>query len=321
MFLSPHSFFHWQGDRTIVDIRPANAFVKGSFSGALSLPSEHFASCSDLIAALKNINEKRPVHLIDLDGTFAVQVLNDIDLYSLEGGYKSFRIWREWAFSLGPPIGVVGGKTGSGKTEQLQSLMKMGRQVIDLEQLAWHKGSVFGSLPGKQPTYERFQNNLLESWLSLDPDRPVWMEEKGPVLGNIGLPKTLYEKMLGALLVELDVSFEMRLLHIQKEYTTIDAKIFAAGIRKLEKRMGVSANHKALHYFASGQIEKCLQLLLTYYDRAYEKRREMYPSDRVLSVNPSVFENDAEVSSLEKAVRPACKKRDPAVYPRGTPLK
>jgi tRNA 2-selenouridine synthase SelU len=302
MVLSADVFFNWQGARIIIDIRPADVFVKGSFAGAVSIPVENGSTWDLLTAEIKKNAGKQPIHIMDHNGSMTASFAEETDVFCLQGGYQAFKNWRHAVFSAGPPVGMIAGKTGSGKTEILQTLLKMGRQVIDLEGLARHKGSVFGSTHDKQPPLEDFLNTLLSVWLRLDASVPVWMEEKGKVLGKLGIPETLYEKMRHAVLFELLTGFDARLQHIQKEYTGTDPASFAAGIRKLEKRMGFSANHKALHYHHAGQVEKCLSLLLAYYDQAYAHKRKAHPPRQILPVQPAVFSNEKELQKLENLI-------------------
>lgn len=299
MKLSSESFFHWKDPRIIIDLRPIRAFRKGSFRKAVSLPMENFTTVTELMVELRK-KEKCPIHLLDLDGSLAESISKEMDIYYLGGGYKSFQSWRDKIFSSGPPLILLGGKTGSGKTEVIQTLKMMGHQILDLEALAMHKGSVFGNLANNlQPSHECFHNSLLEQWISFDADHPVWVEEKSHVLGSVGIPQTLYTKMSNSSVIELEVSFEERLQHIHNEYASADTKAFVSAIQALEQRMGRSANHKAIHYHSSGQIKKCLELLLLYYDQAYEIRRERYQKGTVQSVNRSVFQNAQEVRRLE----------------------
>jgi hypothetical protein len=174
MLLAPDTFFNWPGPRILMDIRPAAVFVKGSLAGAVSVPVESFSTWDIFTAALQEHIPKQAVHVIDMDGKLAAPLAADKGVFCLAGGYRAFKSWRQAVFSSGPPIGLVGGKTGSGKTELLHTLLQMGRQVIDLEGLARHKGSVFGDTKEKQPPPEAFQNQLLSAWLRLDADVPVW---------------------------------------------------------------------------------------------------------------------------------------------------
>ena len=251
-----------------------------------------------------------PIHLFDMDGSIALKWPADSIVSFLEGGYKAFKNWRNTVFNLsGPPIGIIAGKTGCGKTELLRCLLKMGRQVIDLEALALHRGSVFGGL-ADQPSNEQFQNSLLSLWLSFDPSMPVWIEEKGHLLGKLGIPETLYKKMTGAYLFELELPFQTRLSHVREEYADMDKTLFAHCIRKLEKRMGFSANHRALHYHSTGQVDKCLQLLLEYYDRAYDDKRNLFTNrDLLMKIDPSDFQSIPAIQKLESYI--THKKRTP----------
>ena len=189
------------------------------------------------------------------------------------------------AFEIGPPLHLLGGYTGSGKTDLLRILKKRGVQVIDLEELALHKGSVFGNLSSiSQPRHEDFKDKLRSIWLSLDRQTPVLIEEKGPYLGRVGLPLALYHKMMKALMIHLDVPFSRRLLSIEQEYGNLDLDKFRTALRTLEARMGMSQNHKALHYHDTGQRKKCFELLLKYYDKAYDRHRRKYRSGQVMHV-------------------------------------
>ena len=317
MYISPASFFNWKDPRIIVDIRPSGSFAKGSFSGAKSIPKENFEELSDFIAVIKSLHNVNPVHIIDQCGEISDLIKEEGNLACLKGGYNAFKIWREEAFLNGPPIAIIAGKTGCGKSENLKKLSEMGKQVIDLESCAMHRGSVFGALDEEQPSHEDFQNGLLTRWLHLNSNSPVWVEEKGPNLGSVGLPETLFKKLCHSIFIELEIPFAVRLQHIIEEYTVIDNKKFLDCLKKLEKRMGVSTNHKCIHYFKSGQLEKCFMLLLMYYDKAYDNKRKIYEPYKIVKVPPLIFENEDEVKKLEEQVTYDFAKKDPAVLPQG----
>ena len=151
-------------------------FPEEVFSGAIPAPADQFDSIPGLLIHLKKHYPSVPIHLIDADGSIATAALASYDMDWLDGGYNAFKHWRDNIYVGGPAIAVVTGKTGCGKTEFLRTLAKNGRQVMDLELLANHRGSVFGALTTDQPAVEQFQFDLLESWLSLNPDLPVWIE-------------------------------------------------------------------------------------------------------------------------------------------------
>jgi len=293
--LDPLSFFLWDGPRLLIDIRPAATFRKGSLENARSIPEDQYSNQEDLLYQIQNLQAEGPLHLIDRDGTTAEYLSRGIPIKYLKGGYKTFKIWRDFAFDAGPPLYLLGGYSGSGKTQFLQHLEHNHHQVINLESLAGHKGSIFGS-SHSQPLHDTFQNILLDLWYSMETNAPVWIEEKGPFLGQVGLPPSLYRKMVATPMIHLDVPFEQRLGHILQAYV-FDHDKFRYALRGLEERMGTSQNHKALHFHDTGQKEKCFELLLRYYDDAYDQRREKYWPGKIIHINHS---HDDIIGTLEK---------------------
>lgn len=272
--IDPLTFFLWDQPRILVDIRPYRIFRKGSLENARSMPIDEYSSFKEFLNQEMISEPGDPVHFIDLDGKTAIQLSRLMNCDYLEGGYKHYKLWREKAFETGPQINIIGGYTGSGKTEFLAFLNQKGYQVIDLEELASHRGSVFGKIENKeQPLHEDFQNKLLRIWLTFKHDEPVWIEEKGPFLGQTGIPESLQKRMKNAHIYHLEVPIGERLKNVVKLYGNIDPEEFKTAIRKLESRMGMSKNHKTLHLYNSGQIEKCFALLIDYYDEGYDKRR------------------------------------------------
>lgn len=117
----------------------------------------------------------------------------------IQGGYKAFRaLVREQLDALPGTLSlvVVGGRTGSGKTRLLHALAQQGAQVLDLEALARHRGSVLGGLPYEgQPTQKAFETLLWHTLVRLDPTRPVFVEAESRRIGQLHLPEALIERM------------------------------------------------------------------------------------------------------------------------------
>ena len=104
----------------------------------------------------------------------------------LEGGYKAFRRWGSSLFGAHWNLRILTGYTGQWKTEVLQELKTLGAQVIDLEDLAAHRGSSFGGLgKGVQPSTEQFQNRLIEELTQMDPDLPLGWKMRASASGNV----------------------------------------------------------------------------------------------------------------------------------------
>ena len=117
----------------------------------------------------------------------------------LEGGYKAFRRTVVEQLDLLPPrleLRVVCGRTGSGKTRLLQALAAAGAQVLDLEELARHRGSVLGLLPGEQqPTQKAFETRAWDRLRRFDATQPVWVESESRRIGRLRVPEALIERM------------------------------------------------------------------------------------------------------------------------------
>ena len=313
----PSKFFTWNKPRVLIDIRPAGAFQKGSLQGARSLQVDNSHGVRGFSEKIPKISAIQPLHLIDQNGSIATQLCQSMELKFLHGGYKHFKIWRDQEFATGPPVFVLGGYTGSGKTDLLRKLKINNHQVIDFEALAGHRGSIFGgSDKSVQPLHEHFQNDLLAIWLSLDPASPVWVEEKGPFLGQVGLPRFLFSRMQNTFMIHLDVPFEERLDSVQKAYFPHNPDQFRAGIKRLERRMGMSNNHKALHYYNTGQTNKYFELLLKYYDEAYDQRRKEQRNGDTVHIPHDPSDPLATIRIIEQH-----EKEKPAVNSAGNSIK
>src|SRR6185436_6608628 len=130
--------------------------------------------------------------------------MDGMKTHQLKGGYKSYRQVALEYFKKPFSFVVVGGCTGSGKSEIIRALARKGEQVIDLEKLANHKGSVFGGLmQTPQPTTEQFQNNLFEEILEMDPNKRIWIEDESIAVGKIFLPNDLWQSMKTSKVVEM----------------------------------------------------------------------------------------------------------------------
>ncbi len=140
----------------------------------------------------------------------------------LSGGYKSFR--REVVAQIDQRAGqfryiVLCGETGSGKSRLLESLTAQGEQVLDLEALACHRGSVLGRLPRTpQPTQKHFETQLWDGLRRLDPDRPVYVEAESKKIGVLRVPDALMEAIRNAECVQLRVAFAERVRFLLDEY-------------------------------------------------------------------------------------------------------
>jgi tRNA 2-selenouridine synthase len=194
-----------------------------------------------------------------------------LDVHVLSGGYKMYRSFIREQFSLPVRLLVVGGYTGSGKTELLHAIASKGEQIIDLEGLACHKGSVFGALgqPG-QPTNEQFENNLFMHWSALDFSRRVWIEDESRMIGRITLPDPVSRHISEAPLIRIGMNRGDRIERLVNEYAGFDASLLSASILKITERLGGTRTQDALAALESGRYDTVADIVLAYYDKAYE---------------------------------------------------
>ena len=144
------------------------------------------------------------------------------DAQQLEGGYKYYRkLVVDTLAELPPTLSfrIICGATGSGKSRILQSLAQQGEQVLDLEELACHKGSVLGVLPDSpQPSQKMFETKLLVALHVLDPERPVYVEAESRKIGNIHLPTVLLEAMRKSPCINIEAALEARVDFLLRDY-------------------------------------------------------------------------------------------------------
>lgn len=199
--------------------------------------------------------------LLELAG-FKVHLLNK--------GYKDYRQWVLAQFATPRPLLVLGGLTGSGKTDVLHELIRLNEPVMDLEGLANHKGSAFGSigLP-PQPTQEQFENDLAAALTMLSTETPVWVEDESRTIGGIHVPPGLFRQMSEAPLVVLEIPRAVRVRKLAEEYGREDAGALATSILRIRKRLGGLATKDALSAIAEDDMEKMVSLVLDYYDKTY----------------------------------------------------
>lgn len=192
------------------------------------------------------------------------------EVSTLRGGYKAFR--QQVLEDLASPrtLRVLGGYTGSGKTETLQHLKALGATVIDLEALASHKGSSFGALgQPPQPTTEHFENLLWDALQAIAPERVIWVEDESRSIGRVMLPRPFFERMHHAPLLFADVPLTERVPLLVRLYGDHPKADLAEALHRIEKRMGPQHCKAALEALERNDLHEVATLTLHYYDRAY----------------------------------------------------
>ncbi|MEO0410134.1 MAG: tRNA 2-selenouridine(34) synthase MnmH, partial [Cyanobacteria bacterium P01_A01_bin.135] len=188
----------------------------------------------------------------------------------LKGGYKAFRRWVRHSLSQQKPILTLGGMTGTGKTQVLTALAKQGEQVLDLEGLAHHRGSSYGSLGlPPQPTTEQFENRIAACWSSFTPQRPVWIEAESSRVGACRVPDELFTQMMQAPVVQITRSPAERIQLLTAEYGQADPEALIAATQRIRKRLGGQRTQEAIAAIEQGDLATAIGLVLFYYDKTY----------------------------------------------------
>lgn len=208
-----------------------------------------------------------------------------IECVLLSKGYKTFRKWVLQTFELKRPIALLGGLTGSGKTEILHTLAENGEQVIDLEKIANHRGSSYGMLgQPPQPSTEHFENEIAIQWHQLNPERPVWLEDESRMIGKCKIPDALFHQMRSSSLLYVERPRNERLEILYKDYNDLIPEDLIAATQRLKKQLGGDRTNKIVEAIKTNKIKEAIEMVLQYYDSSYTfslKRRQIIP--RIIS--------------------------------------
>lgn len=190
---------------------------------------------------------------------------------TLKGGYKAFRSWVLKSFSTKKNIRLIGGMTGSGKTEVLHALKKSGEQVLDLESLAAHRGSAYGkvALPALTPSTEQFENLIAKEWHLFDATKPIWIEDESRMIGTCRIPHELFLQMRASPLYVIEKPFEERVQLLNNQYGTLNKQELINSTARLTKRLGGLKTKEIIDNIESDHIEAAIQKVLKYYDSTY----------------------------------------------------
>jgi tRNA 2-selenouridine synthase len=194
----------------------------------------------------------------------------------IEGGYKAFRaaMVEDIPKRVAPlQFKVISGPTGSGKTRLLYALAAEGAQVLDLEDLACHRSSVLGHIPGQpQPSQKRFDTLVWQALRSFDPTRPVFVESESRKVGNLSIPESLMLAMRDSPCFELQLSLDERVALLMEDYNFFvdDQDLFCRRLDALVAIRGKAVVDAWKEQIHTGHIENVVRdLLVLHYDPTY----------------------------------------------------
>jgi tRNA 2-selenouridine synthase len=232
-----------------------------------------------------------------------------IECKLLKGGYKSYRSFLRESLSFPFKIMVLGGMTGSGKTDILQSMADQGQQVVHLEKLASHKGSAFGGIgQAQQPSTESFENQLFTEIRKLNPEKLLWLEDESKTIGSVHIPDELFAQMRAAPLIRIDVAVRERVSRLVDGYACYPKKDLLQALERIRKRFGNQLFLPAKDAIESGNFRLAAELILEYYDRTYLYGLSKRNSNKVFPLSLKAFnppDNAGKIIELaEKLIGP-----------------
>lgn len=226
----------------------------------------------------------------------------------LEGGYREFRravIAELETLPAALDLRVVCGRTGSGKSRLLGALAAAGAQVLDLEALACHRGSVLGPLPGvPQPSQKGFETQLWQALRGLDPSRPVYAESESRLIGRLRVPQALLERLRAAPCLSVEMPLDARVALLCEDYAHLvqDKALLCERLATLRELRGAAVVERWQGLARAGQTEALVrELLAEHYDPIYT--RSMQKNFLRLGDAARVDLPDGSAAALEAAAR------------------
>ncbi len=305
MILDAEEFLEAEENYPVVDVRSPAEFQQGHIPGAINMPlfnNEERAVVGTLYkqsgryaALLKGLdivgpkmsgflkkavaetkNKKVLVHCwrggMRSESMAWLFSRAGIETIILRGGYKAYRKHIRSKFERNMQLVIVGGMTGSGKTELLHYFAKTGHQVVDLEGRAHHKGSAFGAIgQTEQPTSEQFENDLAAYWKTLSAEKPVFIEDESRSIGSVSLPEPLFFQMRRAPVIKIEIPKTHRIQRLVREYATFENAKLKDALVRIHRRLGGQNEKEAIQALEIQDYERVAEITLGYYDKAYMK--------------------------------------------------
>jgi tRNA 2-selenouridine synthase len=221
----------------------------------------------------------------------------------LKGGWKAYRRWVNERLAELPAefnFKVLAGSTGCGKTRLLQALAAAGGQVLDLEGLAQHRGSLIGALPGvAQPSQKTFETLILSALRKMSPAKPVWIEAESKKIGRLQVPQELHRRMHTTTPIHISAPMQERVSLWQADYAH-----FASNPQGMVKRLepiralvGAAVFERWRELAVTGELRELFErVMVDHYDPCYQRStRKSYgpsgdaPTLALTSLNPEAL--------------------------------
>jgi tRNA 2-selenouridine synthase len=227
-----------------------------------------------------------------------------LDTLVLEGGYKQYRQFVLNNFNQKHKWIVLGGNTGSGKTKILKALKHLGHQIIDLENLASHKGSSFGGInENKQPSQQNFENQLFDVTQKLDATKPIIIEDESRLIGRNTIPLGIWLQMKAASLVCMKIPMHLRIQQLVLDYTTIDKQLLISAMQRIKDQLGGQRCKAAIEYILEDNLHAAAEIALEYYDRSYDHKHQKKEKSKLYYLCSESIDPDENARIFETFLR------------------
>ncbi|MGB3536371.1 MAG: tRNA 2-selenouridine(34) synthase MnmH [Microcoleaceae cyanobacterium] len=300
-FLKPDDFINATG--VILDVRSPGEYKQGHIPGAYSFPllnDEERAKvgicykqngrenavelgfeivgpkCANFIAKAKDLVPDKIVRVYCWRGGMRSESMAwllemaGFNITVLKRGYKAFRGWGRSLFQIPQNMIILAGMTGTGKTDILQALAAKGEQILDLEKIANHRGSSYGSLgQAPQPTNEQFWNLITIEWAKLNHQKTVWVEAESKGIGVCRIPQEIVNQMKRSPVLEVNRSREERVHLLVEIYGKAMTEELVMATKRIRKRLGDVRTQQAIEFIQQGNLAAACHIILDYYDKTY----------------------------------------------------
>ena len=328
--ISAADFLNKSKNELIIDVRAPIEFFKGHLPNAINIPLFEDSERAEIgtlykqqgkdtavnrgleivspkmtsfVNQVKSLSKNKKVFVYCFRGgmrsnSFAwLMNTSGLDAVIMKGGYKAFRNYVLEYFDQERKIILLGGKTGSGKTDILKKLTPYNFQIVDLEGIAHHKGSAFGAInEQKQNHQQAFEHQLYDELSMLDNALPVILEDEAQTIGFNKLPHGLWQQMKQSTIIKIEIPFELRVQKLVEDYTTVDIEALKACVIKISQQLGTLNTKLCLHYLDEKNLSDVARLSLLYYDRAYEFS---YKNKKQPIINLNSDTINAEINALK----------------------
>jgi tRNA 2-selenouridine synthase len=310
-------------DYIIVDVRSPSEYLKGHIPSSINIPlfsdeerkiigtiykqegkraaieqGFNLVNLPSLVKKFKSFPNKPLVIYCARGGMRSASVgwllaLLDYNISILKGGYKNFRNWVIDQFKKPYKLKIIGGNTCVGKTD----IIKLSSNSIDLEELANHRGSVFGGFDKKQPTQEHFENLLALSLFSCNKEW-IFVEDESRFIGNLRIPTDFYDQMKTSPIIVLQEDLKTRIVRCLKEYQNYKKEDLKNGVKKIEKKLGRMTAQQVSSFIDDERYRECCEILFSYYDKSYNYSLTQRAPKKVFYLNIKDKTNEEIISSF-----------------------